>query len=144
MGKKISQAPAKISKINIEKKQRVNILIKVLRPMVYITDSSSFKKLVQELSGNGVPVSGQRSTPQIIEQVILVIDFESNEESQAYDPPSLEHFDHLASEYLPINQQEDSLVYGDLESCFQFEVEGHPLRRQRKVSIYDHELSGLI
>ncbi|GLT28290.1 hypothetical protein SLA2020_032320 [Shorea laevis] len=72
MGKKISQAPAKISKSNIEKKQRVNSLIKVLRPKVYITDSSSFKKLVQELSGNGVPVSGQRSTPQIIEQVVLV------------------------------------------------------------------------
>ena len=50
MGKKVSQASVKISK---DQKQQFNSLIKVLRPKVYITDSSSFKKLVQELTGNG-------------------------------------------------------------------------------------------
>ncbi|KAK7316695.1 hypothetical protein RJT34_00350 [Clitoria ternatea] len=50
MGRKVSQASVKISK---EDKQQFNSLIKVLRPKVYITDSSSFKKLVQELTGNG-------------------------------------------------------------------------------------------
>ncbi|KAL4349599.1 hypothetical protein AHAS_Ahas10G0058100 [Arachis hypogaea] len=42
-----------MSKIN-QKQQQNNFssLIKVLKPKVYITDSSSFKKLVQELTGN--------------------------------------------------------------------------------------------
>lgn len=60
MGKKIISPAAalKISKknnINHEKKnkQQLNSLIKVLKPKVYITDSSSFKSLVQELTGNG-------------------------------------------------------------------------------------------
>lgn len=34
-------------------KKDLNSWIKVLRPKVYITDSSSFKSLVQELTGNG-------------------------------------------------------------------------------------------
>ncbi|KAF5201475.1 hypothetical protein FRX31_008944 [Thalictrum thalictroides] len=50
MGKGVSQASHNISKSD---KKSVNSLIKVLRPKVYITDSSSFKKLVQELTGNG-------------------------------------------------------------------------------------------
>ncbi|KAJ1383126.1 hypothetical protein SESBI_43658 [Sesbania bispinosa] len=50
MGKKVNQSSVKISK---DEKQQFNSLMKVLRPKVYITDSSSFKKLVQELTGNG-------------------------------------------------------------------------------------------
>lgn len=59
MGKKIISPAAalKISKKsnNHEKKnkQQLNSLIKVLKPKVYITDCSSFKSLVQELTGNG-------------------------------------------------------------------------------------------
>lgn len=56
MGKKLSQASVKITKKNDHKKQQqqqLNSLINVLRPKVYITDSSSFKSLVQELTGNG-------------------------------------------------------------------------------------------
>lgn len=45
MGKKISKNP--------HEKKQLNSLIKVLRPKVYITDSSSFKNLVQELTGSG-------------------------------------------------------------------------------------------
>ncbi|KAL5791703.1 hypothetical protein ACOSP7_000297 [Xanthoceras sorbifolium] len=61
MGKKISPASLmKISKIHRhhhhhhEKKKHLNAdnsLIKVVRPKVYITDSSSFKSLVQQLTG---------------------------------------------------------------------------------------------
>ena len=50
MGKNLNKASQKISK---NEKQQFNSLIKVLRPKVYITDSSSFKQLVQELTGNG-------------------------------------------------------------------------------------------
>lgn len=53
MGKKLNQASYKISKDIIHEKQNFNNLIKVLKPKVYITDNSSFKKLVQELTGNG-------------------------------------------------------------------------------------------
>ncbi|KAL2322524.1 hypothetical protein Fmac_026903 [Flemingia macrophylla] len=56
MRRKISQESLKISKHDHQKHQ-FNSLIKVLRPKVYITDSSSFKKLVQELTGNGSPTT---------------------------------------------------------------------------------------
>lgn len=36
-----------------EKKRQLNNLIKIQRPKVYITDSSDFKNLVQQLTGNG-------------------------------------------------------------------------------------------
>lgn len=50
MGKKVSQTSLKISK---KEKKEFNSLIRLLRPKVYITDSSSFKRLVQDLTGNG-------------------------------------------------------------------------------------------
>lgn len=49
------QESAKTSKKEIvenKKLQKLNSLIKVLRPKVYITDTSGFKRLVQELTGN--------------------------------------------------------------------------------------------
>ncbi|PON35264.1 VQ motif containing protein [Parasponia andersonii] len=56
MGKKVSQSKClKTSKSN--EKKDFNSWIKVLRPKVYITDSSSFKQLVQELTGNGTTAS---------------------------------------------------------------------------------------
>ncbi|PIN11577.1 hypothetical protein CDL12_15819 [Handroanthus impetiginosus] len=61
MGKKSGQSPMKISKY--EKKQNLNGLIKILRPKVYITDSSNFKNLVQELTGNGKIYSPVLSSP---------------------------------------------------------------------------------
>ncbi|XVF31770.1 hypothetical protein REPUB_Repub17cG0020900 [Reevesia pubescens] len=110
MGKKIlSQVQAvKISKTS-DKKQ-LNSLIKVLRPKVYITDSSSFKTLVQHLTGNGATVSQSlpSSSPQMVEKVLTVIDVEdhdheSNPESSmesSFNASSLESFqvdcNHLA------------------------------------------------
>lgn len=57
MGKKLSPqlASLKVSKNN--KKQPNTNLIKILKPKVYIINSSSFKGLVQELTGNGSPIS---------------------------------------------------------------------------------------
>lgn len=59
MGKKTSQSSEKISKKRVsstttDNKKTLNSLIRVLRPKVYITDSSTFKTLVQELTGNGI------------------------------------------------------------------------------------------
>lgn len=51
MGKKATQASSKSSNKNHEKKQ-LSSLIKILKPKVYITDASSFKTLVQQLTGN--------------------------------------------------------------------------------------------
>lgn len=70
MGKKVvNQASVKISK---DEKQKFNSLIKVLRPKVYITDSSSFKNLVQELTGNG---SSTTLSPPPLEQQNMVHNF---------------------------------------------------------------------
>lgn len=54
MGKKLSEASLKIPK---NQKQQLSSLIKALRPKVYITHSSGFKKLVQELTGNNTASS---------------------------------------------------------------------------------------
>ncbi|KAJ8763099.1 hypothetical protein K2173_023304 [Erythroxylum novogranatense] len=53
MGKEVSKrAPSSLKVSKNENKQLINSLIKAMRPKVYITDSSSFKRLVQELTGN--------------------------------------------------------------------------------------------
>ena len=91
MGKKIlTQVQVKISKSTSEKKQ-LNSLIKVMRPKVYITDSSSFKSLVQQLTGNGTSdtvsqlILPSSSLPQIVEKLVPVIDvgidYQGNPES---------------------------------------------------------------
>lgn len=69
MGKNLSQASHIISK---KGKQQFNSLIKVLRPKVYITESSTFKKLVQELTGNG---SSTTSSPTLLEPLKMAKDF---------------------------------------------------------------------
>ncbi|XVF81679.1 hypothetical protein PTKIN_Ptkin15bG0174600 [Pterospermum kingtungense] len=69
----------KILKSGSEKKQLNSALMKVLRPKVYITDSSSFKSLVQQLTGNGTSPSSSPSSsssssslPQIVENLVPV------------------------------------------------------------------------
>lgn len=65
MGKK----PIKESSLEIPNqndKNKLNTLIKVLKPKVYITDSSSFKNLVQQLTGNGTsPVAPPLPPPPL-------------------------------------------------------------------------------
>ncbi|KAK1566443.1 hypothetical protein Q3G72_000020 [Acer saccharum] len=68
---------------NCSKKQQLNHLIKVLRPKVYITDTSNFKSLVQQLTGNinatsssslSLPPSSQSSPLDRTEVVLHVED----------------------------------------------------------------------
>lgn len=80
MGKKVGQASLEVSK----NERQLLSLIKVLRPKVYITDSSSFKRLVQELTGNGSSIT---SPPTIEPDVQLanvpVIDIKDQEDPES-------------------------------------------------------------
>ncbi|KAK4577988.1 hypothetical protein RGQ29_028211 [Quercus rubra] len=80
MGKKVRQASLKVSK----NERQLQSLIKVLRPKVYITDSSSFKRLVQELTGNGSSIT---SPPTIEPDVQLanvpVIDIKDQKDPES-------------------------------------------------------------
>lgn len=80
MGKKARQASLKVSK----NERQLQSLIKVLRPKVYITDSSSFKRLVQELTGNGSSIT---SPPTIEPDVQLanvpVIDIKDQKDPES-------------------------------------------------------------
>ncbi|OMO85537.1 VQ motif-containing protein [Corchorus olitorius] len=131
MGKKIiSQVKVKISKKNSEKKkeqQQLNSLIEVLRPKVFITDSSTFKTLVQHLTGNGTsevshdllpsPPSSSTSSPQIVPAVIDVdqdidhhhaagnVNPESSMETYSFDASVDESFQVCNSNhYLALNE----------------------------------------
>lgn len=88
MGRKVSQESLKISKVDHQKHQ-FNTLIKVLRPKVYITDSSSFKKLVQELTGNGSSnntLSPPPLEPNMVENFPLNIGTEPHESDLQTSP----------------------------------------------------------
>lgn len=86
MGKKVSQSTSVKTSKNNEKKD-FNSWIKVLKPKVYITDSSSFKQLVQELTGNGNGTTSSSHTltkPQEIKKVpVIEIDEDDEPESSA-------------------------------------------------------------
>ncbi|KAH8509179.1 hypothetical protein H0E87_011083 [Populus deltoides] len=99
MGKKVSQASMKISK---NEKNQLGSLIKVLRPKVYITDSSSFKRLVQELTGNGktIPSPPPPSKPQTVLENVAVVNVEA-------------HGEPVSSMETPIDASIDSLEFGD-------------------------------
>ncbi|PIN25631.1 hypothetical protein CDL12_01634 [Handroanthus impetiginosus] len=67
--KKSTQTSLKTPKKHIKNNHQINNLAKILRPKVYITDSSNFKNLVQELTGNGKfsPISSPPTTDHIQE-----------------------------------------------------------------------------
>ncbi|MFQ6633880.1 hypothetical protein Gotur_012068 [Gossypium turneri] len=169
MGKKIiSQVKGKISKT--DKKPLMNSMIKVLRPKVYIIDSSSFKSLVQELTGNPT-VSSPSSSSSSSEKMVPVIEVEddhgnpesSMEYSASFDA-SVESFracngltlplddSNISSEYMLMNQRESSLLYGDLQAFLELDADEQCFggldnvysEIGQEVSIYDYELSGLI
>lgn len=141
MGKKVmmrSQAANfqlhKISKNNShhnhENKKDLNNLIKFLKPKVYITDSSNFKNLVQQLTGNGnSPIIS--SPPQENSQQVTIDS--SSEGSQDMD---------LSEEYRRI---ESWLL--EMESCSDYHYVGYDLPLvQEQVSLYDcdYDLSSLL
>ncbi|CAI9757177.1 unnamed protein product [Fraxinus pennsylvanica] len=99
MGKKSSQSSMKISKNDKKRQHIINNFIKNLRPKVYIIDSSNFKNLVQELTGNGngngngnspimvsSPPPPHASTSPPVEEVRAIIDIEDH----AYQENSLD------------------------------------------------------
>lgn len=173
MGRKISQASPKISKDEPQKHQ-FKSLIKVLRPKVYITDSSSFKKLVQELTGNGSPTT--LSPPPLEPNMVQSCPFIGTEShgdpetscddvSVSPDANSPELYDALMNEEFnqvcnqlsldglafqeSVANIDHLLAYQNFESLL-FDVEQNPLYScyeqmvQPDVSIYDYELSGLL
>uniref|UniRef100_A0A7N0SX51 VQ domain-containing protein n=1 Tax=Kalanchoe fedtschenkoi TaxID=63787 RepID=A0A7N0SX51_KALFE len=115
MGKGVASS-LKVS-MNIEKRPQFNSLINVLKPKVYITDSSSFKKLVQDLTGNGSCCSSSRTSssgsgcygsrdpslspppfePEVEKVDVQIIDVGEQESFSAYD---LLSFDPLEQYYL--------------------------------------------
>ncbi|KAG6404958.1 hypothetical protein SASPL_132536 [Salvia splendens] len=56
MGKKSKQSSSPLTKQE-KKQQSNNTLMKMLKPKVFITDSSNFKSLVQQLTGNAIASS---------------------------------------------------------------------------------------
>lgn len=98
MGKKVvskgSSPSSRICKNNEKQQQQQQFrsVIKVLRPKVYITDTSNFKKLVQELTGNN---------------------------ARTGTAPSL-HCDTPRTDQ--VNKQEDFQIQGDKECCMDMEV----------------------
>ncbi|KAK7836674.1 hypothetical protein CFP56_022264 [Quercus suber] len=80
MGKKERQASLKVSK----NERQLQSLIKVLRPKVYITDSSSFKRLVQELTGNGSSITSPPTIePNLQLANVPVIDIKDQEDPES-------------------------------------------------------------
>ncbi|KAK4278958.1 hypothetical protein QN277_016727 [Acacia crassicarpa] len=79
MGKKLSEASLKVFK-NHQKQQQFSSMIKALRPKVYITHSSRFKKLVQELTGNNISATTMSSSsstlpsPESTQSDVQIID----------------------------------------------------------------------
>ncbi|KAJ9167060.1 hypothetical protein P3X46_021739 [Hevea brasiliensis] len=132
MGKKVI-SKASLSGIckNIEKQKQKqkqkqqqfrSNLIKVLRPKVYITDASNFKKLVQELTGNNAivstvpPLPCDIPNPEINKQEDFQIpgDQESCMEVSSFDASidSLDSWNQLVLKDEEINQSRNQ-VYED-------------------------------
>ncbi|KAL1560539.1 hypothetical protein AAHA92_10737 [Salvia divinorum] len=145
MGKKSSQAAMKAPNNKHDKKQQSNSLMKILRPKVFITDSSNFKNLVQQLTGNAASSS---PPPRI--------------NSSASPPPPHAYFDaSFESSPSPDLRPVDSLDYGfdfssqimDLESLLmEIDSMNHSnaydssssIPFQQEVCGYDYDFSSLI
>ncbi|XWS30922.1 hypothetical protein CRYUN_Cryun23aG0032800 [Craigia yunnanensis] len=167
MGKKVNQlASTKASK----NEKQLHSLIKALRPKVYITDSSSFKQLVQKLTDYR---SQTTAKPKEIEKVVPVIEIEDQGEIPATTALSVDSsyyslescdqafqlveinqltglmqtvdddismFDQVS---LSTNQQTDWLAYQNLESWL-LDAEPYYTQHEQEISLFDYESSGLI
>ncbi|KAJ9168176.1 hypothetical protein P3X46_019735 [Hevea brasiliensis] len=161
MGKKLSEASPRISK---NEKKQLNSWIKVLRPKVYITDSSSFKRLVQELTGNGTTTPTIISKPQTVDKKLTITsssiedhgDPESSLETSTLDsfefPNQVISFpEGLSQSYTEDNTSDDLWMnqQGDLESLL-LDIDPNPFYgclsqiNQEEVSIYDYEISEVL
>ncbi|KAJ7960654.1 VQ motif containing protein [Quillaja saponaria] len=132
MGKKVSQAPVKITK---SESNQFKSLIKVLKPKVYIIDSSDFKTLVQELTGNGSTTTSSLPPPFLeTKEVdkIPVIDIEDQRENGSrrvevstdvsIDDSSNEEFNQVWHQMcLYDNALEDSIVTKPVDHLFTYQ-----------------------
>ncbi|KAJ6873637.1 hypothetical protein NC651_032482, partial [Populus alba x Populus x berolinensis] len=83
-----------------EEKQRFSNSIRALRPRVYITDTSKFKTLVQELTGNGkgggscISAPPEGSSPQAIQEApfIGIEDQEHDHRESSLETTSVEGY----------------------------------------------------
>lgn len=170
MGKKSSsQASMKIPKH--EKKQQIHSLIKILRPKVYITDSSNFKNLVQELTGNGnspvssPPPSISAASPSTGLPLIDIQDhaYQENSLDLSFDSscfstplegsPDLrvpDSFNYVMETSLGTQKIDFSSQYMDLESLLMgmdsvsYNYDSCYGMIQQEVCVYDYDLSSLI
>ncbi|KAG2712680.1 hypothetical protein I3760_04G137600 [Carya illinoinensis] len=150
MSRKVRQeASLKISK----NEKQVHSLIKVLRPKLYIIDSSNFKRLVQELTGNISPYTSPPTKPDLDleehDKYKMEASFEPLDSCGLYAQAALD--DEFNQIYNQVNLNYSTLEHstGDLESWLS-EMEPYPpmyndyAEFEQEVSIYDYELSGLI
>ncbi|CAI9787675.1 unnamed protein product [Fraxinus pennsylvanica] len=164
MGKKpkSAQVPMKIPK-KINKKQITSTLLKTLRPKVYITDSSNFKTLVQQLTGNenSTLLLSSPSPVEIIQDHAYQenswdLSFNTSgfstqlESSPSPDLQTPETLDYVMENSLNSKNIEFSSYYGDTELLL---LEMDPALHnydacyamiQQEVYVYDHNFSGFI
>ncbi|KAG7983868.1 hypothetical protein I3843_04G128300 [Carya illinoinensis] len=126
MSRKVRQeASLKISK----NEKQVHSLIKVLRPKLYIIDSSNFKRLVQELTGNISPYTSPPTKPDLVQNnVVQFTDTKDLEEHDKYKmEASFEPLDSCGLYAQAALDDEFNQIYnqGDLESWLS-EMEPYP------------------
>lgn len=134
-----SSSPPKIPKH--EKKPQIHNLNKIVRPKVFITESSNFKNLVQELTGNGSsPTPPQDHAYQ--ENSLEMSSFDSSScfstlegspaDSLSYLDPT--QFMDLESLLMGIDSvSNNSCYYGAGNNII-----------QQEVCVYDYDISGFI
>ncbi|KAF8007812.1 hypothetical protein BT93_K1720 [Corymbia citriodora subsp. variegata] len=177
MGKKVMVSEASSVKVsrNHEKKPRpdhhhqLHCQIKDLKPKVYITDASSFKRLVQELTGNAASNPAVPSSPNSI--LTSCPETASGGSAQVQEPMSLpvEDRDHhgvswsmMAEVQVPVI--ESSQITGDIDHpvglvgleeleswlledvdhlAVPFSESSYYYDHHQEVSIYDYGFSGM-
>lgn len=131
MGKKVNHRVASTKTSKNEK--QLHSLIKAMRPKVYITDSSSFKQLVQELTGYQSQTTARPEDIEKVVDVVPVIEIEDQEEiipeanttfSMDSSFYSWESYDQAFDQLVEINQQSGLMQTADDD-----------------ISTFDHQLS---
>ncbi|KAL8507914.1 hypothetical protein ACS0TY_018460 [Phlomoides rotata] len=137
--KKSSKSPPKIPKH--EKKPQIHNLNKIVRPKVFITESSNFKNLVQELTGNGnSPVSSPAppsisSPPTVLQETSFDMSFESSSFSTPLEgSPDCFFNPHFSMDLESLLMGIDSVSY-DYDSRYGLDM------IQQEVCVYDYDLS---
>lgn len=126
--------PATQSSPSKEEKQRFSNSIRALRPRVYITDTSKFKTLVQELTGNGKGSSScissppEGSSPQDIQEApfIGIEDQEHDDRESSLETISVEGYVHNSFDLCKVFQtdhhQEVSQVHSYNQQAYMADI----------------------